>query len=274
MSLRWLFIFLILSFFFAALESKTKAILKSKLKLTHSENEIYDTNKLKKFNRNSIEKHYNKKFHYYTIKTLFVLSMLITATSLILNLKYFWSTYTKSLVLKEEFHQILQENVNYFENEEIFKNFNDTLAKLNQKMTNSYTAKRSLPAKVIENVVELKDDDDETFKKEDTIALTSKSDNDLKSSDLLTDSSETLLKPFIHIVNSDTDFYKKSNLNDESTDRLSSDQILLRTKFFSNVKVPTKLKNHCISSTSESSLNNNVIKKDGTIELIIRSKLK
>jgi hypothetical protein len=121
MLLKWFILFFSLNL--TLLESKTKTE-SSNFKYIENKNDILDTSQLKISQVSTIEKNYNKKFHYYTIKTLFLLSLAIASISLIYNLKYFWEPSTTQSVLNNELNNILEDNLKFFESQNLFKNFN------------------------------------------------------------------------------------------------------------------------------------------------------
>ena len=265
MLLKWFILFFSLNL--KLLESKAE-IENSNFKNIQNSNDVLDTNQLKISQLPTVEKHYNKKFHYYTIKTLFLLSLAFASISLLWNLRYFWEPYTTISVLNNELNNILEDNIKFFESHNLFKNFNEIIDKLEKINTKSKKLDFSLVEKS-----EYKDE----FKKEDS-QLTSHMDErsiETISSNILPESDQRC-EPVIKFSNNEKEFYSRLNTIDQS-DSSSQSKCVFKTQFQSNIKEPLNLHNtlNINLSSSESSIDmnyKNVRPKDGKIEFKILNK--
>jgi hypothetical protein len=259
-----IFFLLFFNSYFERLECK-----KIKLKKNYDPNEIFDTKELKDFRATSIEKNYNKKFHYYTIRTLLIISITLSTIALAFNLNYFWKPYTTALVANRELLKIFKENDKYFENHEIFENFNATMDKLRKSNEHKTSFK---PPAINEDLIDfeiIKEKEIERIESdiEDEVLVQSSPTPSSNSSSTPIFTESESCKPTFKIINDDKNFFhtNKNSPKDSTTKILDC---IYETEFYSNVKA---LRIHTISlSSSETSVKNNVRGKDGKIKLSTR----
>ena len=286
MLLRWLILLLFLNLKALAILKRKPSIFKRNAKLKQNIendqtlNDIYDTNRIKIPRQRSTEKTYNKKFHYYTIKTLFEVSLILGTISLALNLIYFWKQFTTSLVYDKESNKILSENIKYFETKKIFDNFNQTINKLKSR--------KILDLSLVEKPDKKLEDDEDLYKKENVTSLLNSpvpsqheilndsTENIIESESItsLTFESEQTCEPKVHIFNDDSKFNSnlKASLNKTSSSQSINNQYIFRTELVSNVNEPSICNINISSSDSSFNMNyRNVAHRTGKIEFLVRN---